>query len=289
MSGSAQGNRSSFFKKALCIAALTGCWGTIASDSMPSSMGLSALAATGGTAAESRVRANSGETLSALRIFNRVMLLTKDNYVDPKRINPRKMLLSALDGVERQVAEVMVEGDEKNPEVRITIGPKEKTFDISRVDNLWNMSFALKSMFAFIAEHVSYDGKNDARDIEYAAVNGMLSTLDPHSVMLKSEYFKEMRLQSKGEFGGLGFVLQMKEGELTILRVMKDTPAFRAGLRSKDVIVRINGETMVNADLNEAVKVIKVETETLPDPEGAVACAGQYRRYLSLYPALRGI
>ena len=256
MSRSAQGSRPSFFKKAVCIAALTGGWGAVASDSLPASMGVSALAATG-TASESRARANSGEALSALRIFNRVMLLMKDNYVDPKRINPRKMLLSALDGVERQVAEVMVEGDEKSPEVRITIGAEAKSFDISRVDNLWNMSFALRSMFAFIAQNVSYDGKSDARDIEYAAVNGMLSTLDPHSVMLKSEYFKEMSLQSKGEFGGLGFVLQMKEGELTILRVMKDTPAFRAGLRSKDVIVRINGETMVNADLNEAVNRLR--------------------------------
>jgi carboxyl-terminal processing protease len=232
--------------------ALVAAWGLLAADRMPASIALSAHAAAG-----IGVPRSSPDDLSTLRVFNRVTLLLKDNYVDPKRVDPRKMLVSALDGVERQVAEVLVEGDEKSPTITLTVNKASKTFDVSKVDNLWNMSFALKSMFGFLDQHLVREGKDEARDIEYAAINGMLATLDPHSIMLKSEYFKEMRLQSKGEFGGVGFVIQMKESNLTVVRVMKGTPAQKAGIRAKDVVTRINGESTVNIDLNEAVSRLR--------------------------------
>ncbi len=240
----------SLAKRLLCLTALVAAWGLLAADRMPASLTLSAHAA-------AHASKSAADDLSTLRIFNRVMLLLKDNYVDPKRVDPRKMLVNALDGVERQVAEVLVEGDEKSPSLTLTVDKRSKTFDVSKVDNLWNMSFALKSMFAFLDDNLVREGKDEARDIEYAAINGMLSTLDPHSMMLKSEYFKEMKLQSKGEFGGLGFVIQMKESNLTVVRVMKDTPAQKAGIRAKDVITRINGESTVNIDLNEAVSRLR--------------------------------
>ena len=237
-------------KRLLCLAVLTLAWGGLAADRLPASLTLSAHAA----ASSPR---HATDDLSTLRIFNRVMLLLKDNYVDPKRVDPRKMLVNALDGVERQVAEVLVEGDEKSDTLTLTVDKRSKAFDVSKVDNLWNMSFALKSMFGFLDDNLAREGKDEARDIEYAAINGMLSTLDPHSLMLKAEYFKEMKLQSKGEFGGLGFVIQMKESNLTVVRVMKGTPAQKAGIRAKDVITRINGESTVNIDLNEAVSRLR--------------------------------
>lgn len=237
-------------KRLLCLAILTLAWGGLAADRLPASLTLSAHAA----ASSPR---HATDDLSTLRIFNRVMLLLKDNYVDPKRVDPRKMLVNALDGVERQVAEVLVEGDEKSDTLTLTVDKRSKAFDVSKVDNLWNMSFALKSMFGFLDDNLAREGKDEARDIEYAAINGMLSTLDPHSLMLKAEYFKEMKLQSKGEFGGLGFVIQMKESNLTVVRVMKGTPAQKAGIRAKDVITRINGESTVNIDLNEAVSRLR--------------------------------
>src|SRR5437588_732652 len=82
----------------------------------------------------------------------------------------------------------------------------------------------------------------DTRDIEYAAINGMLQTLDPHSVLLKPEMYREMKLTTKGEFGGLGFVIQMKEGNLTVVKVLPKTPAFRAGIKKDDLITKIGEE-----------------------------------------------
>ena len=86
--------------------------------------------------------------------------------------------------------------------------------------------FTLKDVFDFIAKNMR--PIEDTRDIEYAAVNGMLSTLDPHSVLLQPEMYREMKLTTKGEFGGLGFVIQMKEGNLTVVKVLPKTPALRA-------------------------------------------------------------
>jgi carboxyl-terminal processing protease len=81
----------------------------------------------------------------------------------------------------------------------------------------------------------------------------MLSTLDPHSVLLEPKMFREMRLQTKGEFGGLGFVIAMRDGNLTVVRVLKNTPAQKAGIHPKDVITKIGEQSTVNMDLQDAV------------------------------------
>jgi len=243
--------RGLFPRRAFVIAALAFLWAFAASDSHPASLTRAAHAAT--------KRQAEGEKqehdLSALRVFNRVVLLIKDNYVDPNRIEPRKMLVAALDGVERQAAEVMVDGDEKSPSLTVTVGKVSKTFDVSGVDTFWRMSFALKEIFDFIDKNLT--NREETQEIEYAAANGMLSTLDPHSVLLKPEYFKEMKLQTKGEFGGLGFVIQMKEGTLTVVKVLKNTPAQKMGIKSKDQILRIEDESTINMDLNEAVSKLR--------------------------------
>jgi carboxyl-terminal processing protease len=248
--------RSRLLPRVAAVLVLVVLWGFAASDRAPAGLSAAAQAAEVDSTREAR-RDKSDHDLSALRIFNRVVLLIKDNYVDPKRIEPRKMLITALDNVERQVAEVMVDGDERSPKIRVTVNKASKDFDISGVDTFWRMSFALKEIFDFVGKNLSPGSVEDGRDVEYAAVNGMLSTLDPHSILLKPEYFKEMKLQTKGEFGGLGFVIQMKESNLTVVRVLKGTPAQRAGIKSKDQIVRIGGESTVNMDLNEAVSRLR--------------------------------
>src|SRR5687767_2829347 len=117
------------------------------------------------------------------------------------------------------------------------------------------MSFTLKDSFRYINENMQ--PMEDTRDVEYAAVNGMLSKLDPHSVLLRPEMYREMKLATKGEFGGLGFVIQMKEGALTVVKVLPKTPAYRAGIKKDDVITRIGEESTVNMDLNEAVSKLR--------------------------------
>jgi carboxyl-terminal processing protease len=91
------------------------------------------------------------------------------------------------------------------------------------------------------------------QDVEYAAINGMLSTLDPHSLLLKPETYNEMKLSTRGEFGGLGIVISMVKGVLTVMNPMKDTPASLAGIKACDQILKIGEESTVNMTLTQAV------------------------------------
>ena len=112
----------------------------------------------------------------------------------------------------------------------------------------------------FIQEHLV--AHKELKEIEYAAVNGLLSTLDPHTNLLEPKYFKEMKLQTRGEFGGLGFVIAMRDGNLTVVKVLKNTPAQRAGIKAKDVIARIEEQSTVNMDLQDAVDRLRGKPQT---------------------------
>jgi len=88
--------------------------------------------------------------------------------------------------------------------------------------------------------------------IEYA-INGMLSSLDPHSSYLDVETFKEMREQTKGEFGGLGIEVTMDNGWVKVISPIDDTPASKAGIQAGDFITHIDGTTVLGLTLNQAV------------------------------------
>ncbi len=194
----------------------------------------------------------SGEyRLDRLPILSRVILSVKDNYVDPSRFDPKQMVVSALESVEKTVAEVMVQGDAKSPKLTLTVGSAQKELDITGVDSIWKIRTVLGEAMGFVQEHLV--AHKELKEIEYAAVNGMLSTLDPHTILLEPKYFKEMKLQTRGEFGGIGFVIQMRDGNLTVVRVIKNTPAQRAGIKPKDVIQKIEEQSTINMDLQDAV------------------------------------
>ncbi len=203
---------------------------------------------------------DSGYDLSRLPVLSAVINVVDRNYVDPKRVDPKAMVVAALDGVERTVAEVLSEGDAGSGKVTVTVGAAHRTFDLSSMKTIFDVRVVLGDVMAFIQKNLS--GPHDLRDVEYAAVNGMLSTLDPHTVLLEPKFFKEMKLQTRGEFGGLGFVIAMRDGNLTVVKVLKGTPAQRAGVKAKDVISRIGEESTVNLDLQDAVDRLRGKPDT---------------------------
>jgi carboxyl-terminal processing protease len=239
------------------VAVLVGAWALVGSDRAPVPLTMSEAVAGPGSW---RGGAEGGgeqppHDLSSLRVLTKVILYVKDNYVDPKRVRPKEMMVSALEYVEKSAPEVLVEGGADSGKLKVNVNGKVRDFDISHVDSLWKMSFMLKDVFDHVGKNLRQS--EDTRDIEYAAINGMLSTLDPHSVLLRPELYREMKLSTKGEFGGLGFVIQMKEGNLTVNRVLPKTPASRAGIKKDDQITRIGEESTVNMDLNEAVSKLR--------------------------------
>ncbi len=248
-----------FVRRFLAIVLLLGTWALVGSDRAP--VPVTVKEAVAGPQSKwqppSALSRQDKPThdLSALRVFTKVILYVKDNYVDPKRVKPKEMMISALEYVEKSVPDVLVDGSADSGRLKLNVNGKAREFDISHVDSLWKMSFTLKDVFDFIAKNMR--PMEDTREVEYAAVNGMLSTLDPHSVLLRPDMYREMKLTTKGEFGGLGFVIQMKEGNLTVVRVLPKTPAYKAGIKKGDVIAKINEESTVNLDINEAVSKLR--------------------------------
>lgn len=96
------------------------------------------------------------------------------------------------------------------------------------------------------------DEVSEDKLIEYA-INGMLSSLDPHSSYLDADTFKDMREQTKGEFGGLGIEVTMDNGFIKVISPIDDTPAAKAGLQSGDYITHIDGTTVLGETLTQAV------------------------------------
>lgn len=95
------------------------------------------------------------------------------------------------------------------------------------------------------------------KDVIYGSLKGLLASLDPHSQFLEPEDYTEMKVETKGEFGGLGIEITIKDNLLTIISPIDDTPAFKAGIKAGDRIVRIEGVSTKNITLTDAVKKLR--------------------------------
>lgn len=116
-------------------------------------------------------------------------------------------------------------------------------------------TYELLNLFGEVMERakVSYvEDVSDKKLIE-SAINGMLSSLDPHSSFLDDQSFKYMSAQTKGKFGGLGIEVTMENGVVKVVSPIDDTPASKAGLKPGDYITNIDGEAVMGMTLNDAV------------------------------------
>lgn len=99
----------------------------------------------------------------------------------------------------------------------------------------------------------NYVDEVKTKDLITGAIKGMLSSLDPHSGYMTPQQFKEFQADTKGEFGGLGIQIATKDSILTVIAPIEDTPAYRAGLKSGDKILKINNESTKDMGIHEAV------------------------------------
>ena len=121
-------------------------------------------------------------------------------------------------------------------------------------------------LFSYAMEKVRKDyvdgQKLSYKDLVYAALQGMLNTLDPHSEFMDPEKYKELQSDTQGAFGGLGIVISMKDNFITVIAPMEDSPGFRAGILSGDRIIKIEGKSTEKMSLQDAVKYLRGEPGT---------------------------
>src|SRR5881409_3564109 len=108
----------------------------------------------------------------------------------------------------------------------------------------------------------NYVDEVTTRQLIEGAITGMLSSLDPHSAYLTPDLYKELQVDTKGSFGGLGIEITNRNGVLTVVSPIEDTPAYRAGVKAGDQILKIEGEFTKDMTLVDAVKKMRGPKET---------------------------
>ncbi len=103
----------------------------------------------------------------------------------------------------------------------------------------------------------NYVEKVDQKKLMYGAINGMLRELDPHSSFLKPDDYKELQIETKGKFGGLGIEITIRDNILTVISPLEDTPADRAGIHANDQIVKIDDQPTQDMSLADAVQKMR--------------------------------
>jgi carboxyl-terminal processing protease len=120
------------------------------------------------------------------------------------------------------------------------------------------------NLFGDVFERVraDYVEKPDDGKLIEQAINGMLNGLDPHSSYMDSKSFRDMQVQTRGEFGGLGIEVTMEDGLVKVVTPIDDTPAAKAGILANDVIVQLDGEQVQGLTLNQAVEKMRGPVNT---------------------------
>jgi len=200
-------------------------------------------------------------SLKEMKYFNWTSLQIIESYVDQKRVNAYEMFKAALRGVEKAVPELVIKFNEDTLNLEMKMGDKVVSRKLEkRPTVLWENTILLKWVFDFVDDNIR--DRKRIYEVEFSAINEMLSELDPHSNFMNATQCNELRISTAGKFGGLGIIIQSKGGYVTVVSPIKGTPAFKAGIKSGDRIIRIDEESAVNMTLDQAVNKLRGEPGT---------------------------
>ena len=135
-----------------------------------------------------------------------------------------------------------------------TISSEDK--ELSRLQSLAKFTKVIGIVEKYNVDDLSIE------DLMDKALEGMLSNLDAHSNYLKQKDYKKLKVQTKGEFGGLGITVGVRDGALTVIAPIEGTPADKAGLKSKDIILKIDDKSTIGMSIDDAVNIMRGKVDT---------------------------
>lgn len=212
----------------------------------------SALAGRGDQRDHSRL--TQAENLADLRVLDWTLWNVSKYYVESKRVAPAAMTLAGIEALEAAIPEVLVKPSTTG-KVKIRVGKTEREFETD-ANALWAVGPQVREVFEFVNDHAELT-KDEQREAEYAIVEGVLSTLDPHTNLLRPAAYEDMRTNTSGHFGGLGIEVGIRDTEITVIRVLPGNPAAKVGLQAGDRIVQIDDVSTVTMNLGEAVDLMR--------------------------------
>ncbi|MGD0335973.1 MAG: S41 family peptidase [Candidatus Omnitrophota bacterium] len=129
------------------------------------------------------------------------------------------------------------------------------TIDRKKKDELYRQVELFSDAMAII--QAEYVDAPSPKDLIYGALKGMLSSLDQHSQFMDQELYNDLKMDTVGRFGGTGLEIAIKDGLVTVITPIEDSPAWRAGIKAKDIIVKINDESTGDLSFTDVVKKIR--------------------------------
>ena len=146
----------------------------------------------------------------------------------------------------------------------VTLATKTTVFPEGTARAAASDTYRNLNLFGDVFEKIrsDYVEKPDEQKLVKSAINGMLSSLDPHSSYMDAKSFRDMQVQTRGEFGGLGIEVTQEDGAIKVVTPIDDTPASRAGILSGDIITAIDNENVQGLSLNQAVDKMRGAPDT---------------------------
>ncbi len=165
-------------------------------------------------------------------------------YYDPQSLPPKRAFRSGLTRLERGVPEVLVSGPDARGVLTVTVRGRQRRFPSADLKTWMEMGDRLLGALRWIDGVL---GERDRRDrLQYAAIKGVLSALDPHTVFFTPEEYRQQRSRFTGSMVGIGVTLRAVRGAIVVVALVPGGPAQKAGLRVGDVLVQVGALSMTN-------------------------------------------
>ena len=195
----------------------------------------------------------SSDQEEAISLLYEVIQKVDDSYA--RTPDFRKMYVAGLEGLKKSAGEGRFDFEEKaGDEVLLKAGEKELLVRL-RGDTVGGLGgFERAYRFAMENAEGSKKKKKGGLRVMYAALASMLRSLDPFSTFVSPESYKQMQVEHTGRYGGVGVIITVREKKLTVISPIEDTPAHRAGLKSEDVILAIDGASTADMPLSDVVR-----------------------------------
>lgn len=180
--------------------------------------------------------------------------VVSEEYFDTRRLDPRGQLVSALTHLGLHTPEFFatVAGDTAT----VTVGDVHREFSLEGLGSLASAADRLSEVLAFTRDQLKLDAEA-AHKLEYAAINGLLAPLDPHTILLNPDEHTDLGIKTKGQFGGIGAEIREEERRIRVMKVVPGSPAEKGGLRGGDLILQIDKQSTVNLRAADAQQMLR--------------------------------
>ena len=189
----------------------------------------------------------------AIALLYEVVQKVDDSYV--RTPDFREMYVAGLEGLKKSAGEGRFNFEEKAGDEVLLKAGEEKLLVRLRGDTDGGLG-GFERAYRFAMEHAedSQKKKKGGLRVMYSALTSMLRSLDPFSTFVSPESYKQMRVDHTGRYGGVGVIITVRDEKLTVISPIEDTPADRAGLKSEDVILEIDGASTADMPLTDVVR-----------------------------------